>query len=240
MITVRRSSERHYARREHRQLWSSFHAPRAGDSFALGFGVLECFDEYRLDAKASLLVSPPLGFDVVSYVLTGVVASQHTSRQTAILRAGDFQRASGGTAGGLRQSNPSFSHETHLLQLWLRHGTSHSARPPEQRRFSVAERRGALCLVAAGGAREAALRLQEDVLIYSSVLNPGQHLVHELGARRSAWLHVVHGEITCDDAVLQTGDAASFALERAVSLTACAPSEVLIVDLAHLASAAPI
>lgn len=240
MITLRRSSERHHVHRAQRQGWSSFHAERSGDAFAHGFGVLACFEEHRLAAKANLVVHPPPGIDVVSYVLAGVLASRHSSRQTAILRAGDFQRASGGASGELRQSNMSPSHEAHFLQLWLRHGTAQPAPLPEQRRFSVAERRGNLCLIASGVPNEAALRLHEDVSIYSSVLDPGQHLVHELAARRSAWLHVVQGEVSCDDNGLHSGDAASFALERSVSMTARVPSEVLLVDLAHLASAAPI
>jgi len=237
MITYRRSSERHHVRRARSQEWSSFRAQRSGDGFAHGFGVLERFDERRLEVKGSTLVRPPPGTDVISYVLAGVLRSRHASRQTTLLRAGDFQRVSG---SALRQSNPSLSQDAHFLQLWLRHGASHVDEPPEQRRFSAAQRRGALCLVAGGRARDVALRLHGDVLIYSAILDPGQHLVHELGARRSAWLHVVNGTIASDDDELRTGDAASFTLERSVSLTARAPSEVLIVELAHLASAAPV
>ena len=240
MITLRRSSERHHARWARRQGWSSFEGRPNADGFAFGFGVLERFDEHRLEAKASLLVQPAQGFEVISYVVTGVVASRHSPGQTSILRAGDFQRVSGGQPGGLRQTNPSSRNDARLLQLWLRRGAPHPTRPPEQRRFSGAQRRGALCLIAGGDAREAALQLREDVLIFSAVLDPGQHIVHELSPRRSAWLHVVQGEITSNDSTLVAGDAASFALERSVSLTARSPSEVLIVDLAHLASAAPI
>lgn len=240
MITLRRSSERHYVRRARRHGWSSFHSQRAQDTFALGFGPLERFDEHRLGVTASVLVQPAQCVEVVTYVLAGVVSSRHSARHTAILRAGDFQRTSGGVSRALRQSNLSSSYEAHLLQLWLRHGAGPSAECSEQRRFSVAERRGALCLIAAGGARDAALRLYEDVLIFSAILDPGQHLVYELAARRSAWLHVVQGTISCDDSELHAGDAASFVLERSVSLTARTACEVLVLDLAHLASAAPV
>lgn len=238
MITLRRSSERHYVRHASRQEWSSFQAGRSGDSFALGFGALERFDEHKLEASASLLVHPLEEVEVISCVLAGVVASRGSARPTAILRAGDIECAGGGDASGLRQRNLSRSHPAHVLQLWLRHRPARPTSGADQRHFSAAERRGALCLIAAGDGREGAIHLRHDVLVYSAILEPGKHVVHELGARRSAWLHIVQGEVRCEDMALHTGDAASFALERAVSVTARQPTELLIVNLAHLASAA--
>jgi redox-sensitive bicupin YhaK (pirin superfamily) len=239
MITLRRAAERQHVRHTHSEEWSSFQADRSGDGFAHGFGALERFDEHRLEPRGSVLVRPERGFEVISYVLEGVIACRDTARRTAILRAGDFQRVSGGDQVGLRQSNASHSHSAQVLQLWLRRGSARHAASPEQRRFSAAERRGGLRLIASEDARDGALRLAQDVLIYSAILDPGQHLVHELASRRSAWLHVIRGELTSEDTELSTGDAASFAMERAVSMTARAPSEVLLVDLAHLASARP-
>ncbi|HET6335409.1 MAG TPA: pirin family protein [Polyangiales bacterium] len=237
MITLRKSGERHHVRRTHREEWCSFHAERADDGFSLGFGALERFDEHRLEARASVLVRPPRGFEVISYVSAGVVACRDAARRTSILRAGDFQRVSGGDSVGLRQSNASRSQAAHVVQLWLRNGAARRAPNPDQRRFTAAERRGGLRLIASDEVRDDALRLAVDVRIYSALVDPGQNLVHELAYRRSAWLHVMLGEVTCEDAVLESGDAASFALERAVSMTARVPSEVLLVDLAHLTTA---
>ncbi|HET6339541.1 MAG TPA: pirin family protein [Polyangiales bacterium] len=237
MITLRRSDARHHVQGTGREQWASFHPEHTGDGFALGFGPLERFDEHRLDARASVLVHPSRGVEVVSYVLTGVVASRDAALHTSMLHAGDFQRVSGSEAGGLRQSNASRSLDACVIQLWLRHDSARHSPVPEQRSFSAAERRGGLRLVASEDARDGTLRLKLDVLIYSALLDTGQHLVHELKPRRSAWLHVIRGAVSCEDTLLDAGDAASFALQRAASWTARMPSEVLLVDLAHLASA---
>ena len=117
MITLRRSTERHHVRRTRRQEWIGFHAGRSGDVFALGFGALERFDEHRLDPRASVLVHPARGAEVISYVLAGVIACRDTARRTAILRPGDFQRVSGGDSSGLRQTNTSHRHSAQVLQL---------------------------------------------------------------------------------------------------------------------------
>ena len=101
----------------------------------------------------------------------------------------------------------------------------------EQKRFSAAERRGGLCVVASPDARRGSLRLHQDALLYSAMLDPGKHVVHELGEGRSAWLHLVEGEATLGDVVLTSGDGAGLTAERAVSLTAREETEILLVDL---------
>ena len=101
----------------------------------------------------------------------------------------------------------------------------------EQKRFSTAERRGALCVVASPDARRGSLRLHQDALLYSALLGPGKHVVHALPEGRSAWLHLVEGEITLGDVILFSGDGAGLTGERAVSLTAREETEILLVDL---------
>ena len=63
------------------------------------------------------------------------------------------------------------------------------------------------------------------------MLGPGKHVVHELREGRSAWLHLVEGEVTLGDVVLSSGDGAGLTAERAVSLTAREETEILLLDL---------
>jgi redox-sensitive bicupin YhaK (pirin superfamily) len=75
------------------------------------------------------------------------------------------------------------------------------------------------------------LHLREDALIYSALLEPGQHVVHDLESGRAAWLHIVTGAVTLGDAVLRTGDGAGISEQRPVSFTAREDTEILLVDL---------
>ena len=101
----------------------------------------------------------------------------------------------------------------------------------QQKRFTAAECRDRLRVVASPDARGGSLRINQDALIHSALLEPGQHVVHELSHGRSAWIHVVQGEVTLGDIVLAAGDGAGVTGERAVSLTAREDSEILLVDL---------
>lgn len=54
--------------------------------------------------------------------------------------------------------------------------------------------------------RNGSLSTHQDALVYSGVLDLGHHLVYKLLPGRSAWLHIVYGEVTLQDLVLTQGD----------------------------------
>jgi redox-sensitive bicupin YhaK (pirin superfamily) len=138
-----------------------------------------------------------------------------------------------------RETNVSRSDWAHVFQIWLRPSEVGLAPSQEQKRFSAAERRGVLRIVASSDGRRASLRIHQDAVLCSAMLDPGQHVVHELAPGRSAWLHVVKGEVTLGDVVVATGDGAGLSGERAVSFTARAVTEILLVDLGEAPASAP-
>jgi redox-sensitive bicupin YhaK (pirin superfamily) len=75
------------------------------------------------------------------------------------------------------------------------------------------------------------LQILQDAVIYSSILDPGHHLVHELLPGRTAWLHIVFGEATLNEIVLTQGDGVGVMIEPSVSLTVQKSAEILLVDL---------
>jgi redox-sensitive bicupin YhaK (pirin superfamily) len=102
----------------------------------------------------------------------------------------------------------------------------------ERKHYPFSDRRGNLRLIASPDGSAASLRLQQDVRIYSSVLDPGRHMVHELRPGRGGWLQVVAGRVLLVDQSLEAGDGASLDDEPAVSFTAQVASEILLFDLA--------
>jgi len=130
------------------------------------------------------------------------------------------------------ETNISRADWAHVFQIRLHGSDSTRELAREHKRFSTAERRGVLRVVASPDVRAGSLRLHEDTRLYSTILEPGQHVVHELAPSRAAWLHVVLREVTLRDLALTAGDGAGLAAERAVSVTARQPSEILLCDLA--------
>lgn len=239
MIAVRRTRERRHERRGKQESWLSFDAQAPADSpLTGGFNDLHILKESRLPPGGR---SPPHlhhGEESITYVLEGALAYDDSLGRSGVLNAGEFRRMAAGRGVTCKETNPSRSDWAHVFQVWLR---SHDAqvRPGhEQKRFSAAERRGKLCLVASPDGRSGSLQLQADARVYSALLERGRHLVHDLALGRGAWLQVVAGELTLGDNVLFTGDGASVSGERPLSFTARAETEVLLVDLVEPRSAA--
>jgi redox-sensitive bicupin YhaK (pirin superfamily) len=148
-----------------------------------------------------------------------------------VIQAGEFHRLTAGR--GLRHSETNLSRTdwAHVFQIWLRPSAIGLEPSRSQKRFSAAERRGVLCVVASPDGRRGSLTIDPHALIYSAMLDRGHHVVHEVLAGRLAWLHLLQGTVTFGDIVLTTGDGAGVTAERAVSLTAQETSEVLLLDL---------
>jgi len=231
MIMLRRAGERRRDRRREQQVWLTFDAQDRTDPLADGFGALEGLDEDRLSPGAELPRRTRRDAEIITYVLRGGLAFDGSMGRSGVLQAGEFQRTTPGREVRQGETNASRTDWAHVFRLWLRPSEAELDPGREQKRFSTAERRGGLCVVASPDARRGSLRLHQDALLYSALLGPGKHVVHALREGRSAWLHLVEGEITLGDVILFSGDGAGLTAERAVSLTAREETEILLVDL---------
>jgi redox-sensitive bicupin YhaK (pirin superfamily) len=231
MITLRRTAQRHHDRSLQQEVWLTFDPQDRSDPLADGFGALEILDEDRLSPGAALCRRGHHDAEIVTYVREGALAYDDASGRSGVIQAGEFQRTTTGSGSHHNETNASRTDWAHVYQIRLRAAQGGLAPGLEQRRFSAAERRGWLCVVASPDGRRGSLRIHQDAVLYSALLRPGKHVVHELGEGRRAWLHLIEGEIALGDVVLSSGDAAGVTAERAVSLTARDETEILLVDL---------
>ena len=83
--------------------------------------------------------------------------------------AGEFQQTTPGGTGRHREKNASRTDSAHVFRLWL--GPCQAGLEPAltQKRFSTADRRGALCVVASPDGRRGSLLLHQDALLYSAL-----------------------------------------------------------------------
>ena len=233
MIALRRDRERHHVQHRKHDAWLTFDPQDRTDSLAGGFGALESLNEDRFPPGAGVRLHPRSGGEVITYVLEGALAQEDSSGRSGVIYMGEFQRLIAGRGIRRSETNASRTKWAHVFQIWLCPPRPGIEPGYEQKRFSGAQRRGLLCVVASPDGRQGSLRVHQDALIYSSLLDPGQHLVHELTQGRSAWLHIVRGEATFGDFVLATGDGVGVTAEPAVSLTAREGTEILLVDLSE-------
>jgi hypothetical protein len=234
MITLRRNKERQHDRRRKQEVWHTFFPGEPADPphpFAYGFGILEVLNEDRLPPAAAAPRHQHHDAEIVTYVREGALAYEDSRGRSGVVHAGEFQRMTAGRGVRHSETNASRNDWAHVFQIWLRPTEAGLDPSQEQKRFTAAQRHGGLCVVASPDARRGSLRIHQDALLYSALLDPGQHVVHELSAGRCAWLHLVQGEVTLADTVLTTGDGAGITAQRAVSLTARDATEILFLDI---------
>lgn len=235
MIAVRRDGERRHERRREQEAWLTFGSRERGATVANGFGLLEIIGEHRLPPNADVK-HPRHDAEIITYVREGALAYEDSTGRSGIIQAGEFQHMTARRGVRHCETNASRTDWAHVFQIWLRPLEGAIAPSQQQKRFSAAERRGVLRVIASPDARRGSLRIQQDALMCSAMLDPGQHVVHELLSGRSAWLHVVKGVVALGDITLATGDGAGITAERAVSFRAREPAEILLVDLGEAAA----
>lgn len=232
VISVRRAVDRRHEPVLTPQQWHTFQADGPSPDHVAGFHVLEHLDEARLPPDEELPRGQFIRAEWLTYVFEGSLSYEDERGQRGVLRAGAFQRASSSFDRRNRETNVSRTEWAHFFQFGL-HPTATPSPGHQECHFSVADRRDVLCLVASQQGGDGVLRLDQDVNLYSSCLDGGRHLVHELAPGRVAWVHVVRGGAKVMEEDLQEGDGAAITGERAVSLTADGESEVLVFDLSE-------
>lgn len=231
MITLRRDTERHYDRHRKHEVWLTFYPLDRTDPLANGFGNLAVLDELRLPPGGGTAPHSRDEAEIVTHVHKGSLAHEASTGSSGVIHAGEFQCMTTGRGFRYKETNASQTDWAHFFQISLRPSEAGPDRAHEQKRFTAAQRRNGLCIVASPDGRKGSLRIHQDTLIYSSILDPGHHIVHELLPGRSAWLHIMYGEATLNDIVLTQGDGVGVTIEPAVSLTVQEHTEILLVDL---------
>jgi redox-sensitive bicupin YhaK (pirin superfamily) len=231
VVIVLRSHQRRYLQQGREKLWHSFYSPDHPAHLEQGFGALVALDENRLPPGNDTMAQVDHETEIVSYVRRGALSQADPAGDSLVIQAGEFQVMSTGRRMRRRERSVSQSDGLHIFRMTFRPSEVGLARAQEHKRFTAAQRRRQLCVVASPDGRGGSLRIHQDAIVISSVLDSGHHVVHILEPGRSAWLHIVSGETTLQDILLIEGDGAGITDEPSVSLTACVSTEVLLIDV---------
>jgi redox-sensitive bicupin YhaK (pirin superfamily) len=232
MVTVRRAADRgrsafDWLDSRHTFSFADYHDPRH-----MGFRALRVINEDRVAPGRGFGTHPHRDMEIITYVIDGAVEHRDSMGNGSVIRPGDVQRMSAGTGVTHSEFNPSDAAPVHFLQIWILPERTGLAPSYEQRRFPAAEKRAMLRLIASNDGRDGSVVVFQDVDVFAAVLEPGEEVTHALQHGRHAWVQVVSGAAAIDGAALAPGDGAAVSEERAVTLRAREPAEVLLFDLA--------
>lgn len=223
-----RSSERLRDLRLDGGSWYTFHSEHRAE-FVAGFGALRMLNEHRISPGARVPRHLIEVASLVTYVLAGELTCRDSFGRSSVCRAGEFSHTAGLRSIHYSEVNKS-SDIAHVFQLYLLRHNGDSEPTREQKRFSVADRRGGWCAVAAPNGTDGALVVNSGAVVYSAIFGEGQHAVFELPTASRAWLHIVRGDAIVDaSSELNAGDGVGFDAGVAVSLRATSECECLLI-----------
>ena len=231
MILIHKSNDRGHA--DHGWLDSrfSFSFAEYFDPDHVQFRTLRVMNDDRIAGGGGFPTHPHRDMEIVTYVLEGALAHKDSMGNGSVIRPGDVQYMSAGTGVAHSEFNASKKEPVHFLQIWILPERKSLKPGYEQKHFSEESRQGQLRLIASPGGEEGSVSIHQDVRLYSALLGKGQTVTHALTPGRHAWVQVARGAVRLGEQTLKAGDGAAISEEKAITLTADAPSEVLLFDL---------
>ena len=232
MIEIRKSNERGSANHGWLETKHTFSFADYYDPAHMGFRSLRVINEDSIEPNSGFDTHEHRDMEIITYVIEGSLNHKDSMSNGSSISAGEVQRMSAGTGVAHSEFNHSVGARVHLLQIWLLPEEQAIKPSYEQKSFSRNDKLNTLTLVASRQGQQGSMKINQDVSVFASVLDPGKYIRHELKPGRFAWIQVVSGELQVNGMTLSAGDGASASAERVLNIKAERTSEFLLFDLA--------
>jgi redox-sensitive bicupin YhaK (pirin superfamily) len=231
MITLRKSNERGHQNHGWLDTYHTFSFADYFDRNHMGFRSLRVINEDRVSPAQGFGAHPHDNMEILTYVLSGALAHKDSMGHVETLRAGELQRMTAGTGIMHSEYNASQTDPVHFLQIWLRPAQKNLTPSYEQMKLDPEQKANQFFLAASPDA--GAMKINQDARVLIGDVAANSELVHPIAPGRSAWLHVIRGNVAVDGLQLAAGDAVALTEESKAAIRGRdANSEVLLFDLA--------
>lgn len=199
------------------------------DPSRMGWGRLRVWNDDEIAAKSGFPPHPHADMEIITYVRTGAITHQDSMGNKGRTGAGDVQVMSAGT--GVRHAEYNLEDETTtLFQIWIE-----TDRPGAQpswgaQAFPKSDRSGRFSVLASGDPADQALAINADARVLGATLKAGESLTYDLAEGRRAYLVPAVGEVEVNGVGLNARDGAAITDVPAITVTAKADAELVMVD----------
>jgi len=230
-LQVRKSSDRGYANHGWLQSYHSFSFAEYFDRNHMHFSALRVINDDIIAPGQGFGMHPHCDMEIITYILRGELQHKDSIGHGSIIKAGDVQRMTAGTGIVHSEFNASDTSDAHLLQIWIMPDSLNLEPSYEEKHFSTEQKLNQWCLMAARDNQGAAIKVNQDMQLYASVLGAAVSLAYTVNDNRSAYLHIARGNIEIDGQQIVSGDAVMLNGGAELHIKAIAESELLLFDL---------
>jgi redox-sensitive bicupin YhaK (pirin superfamily) len=234
-MLVRKAGDRMHSTHGWLDSWHTFSFADHYDPKFMGFRSLRVINDDTVQPAMGFGTHSHRDMEIISYVLEGELEHKDNIGTGSVIRPGDVQKMSAGSGIAHSEFNHSKQDLVHFLQIWIIPDKAGVKPSYEQIHYPVADRAGTLKLVGSNQKQEGLIHIQQDVQLYSTVLqSAAQRVEHPLAAGRYAWVHVARGSVEVNGKTLSAGDGAAIAADTgaaAVTLQGAPEGEALLFDM---------
>lgn len=232
MINIRRSDERGGGNYGWLDTKYTFSFNTYYDPKFMGFRNLRVINEDYVAANQGFGTHGHANMEIITYVMSGALAHKDSTGGSEVLRPHEVQRMTAGTGIEHSEFNPSETEKVHLYQIWILPETDGLEPGYEQTYFAPETKKGKLKLVASRGGDDGSVQINQDVKLYSSMLETGETVSHSLAENRHAWIQIVKGSVDLNGEILNQSDGAAISDERLLKIKSLTDeTEFLLFDL---------
>ncbi len=232
MLKLRKSEERGYADHGWLKSYHSFSFANYHDPNHMGWGNLRVINEDRIEPGTGFGKHSHRNMEIISYVLSGELAHQDSMGNIKAIPPGDVQRMSAGTGVTHSEFNNAKNQATHFLQIWIEPNVQEIPPGYEQKTIPLAEKQGALRLVASPNGENGSVVIHADAKLYAGLLDENEIASIKIDPHRKAYVHLIRGELAVNGQKITSGDAVLLEQESKIQITLANMAEVLVFDLA--------
>jgi redox-sensitive bicupin YhaK (pirin superfamily) len=232
MIQVRMATERGHFNHGWLDTYHTFSFSDYFDPAHMGFRSLRVVNDDRVAPGQGFGMHGHRDMEIVTYVLEGALEHKDSMGNGSIIRAGELQRMTAGTGVRHSEFNPSVKEWVHLYQIWLLPERKGLEPGYQELALTDGQKHNRFRLVASPDGVDGSLAIHQDARLYLASLVPGQAVAHSIERGRAAWFQVLRGNVSVLNHNLGAGDGVAITDEKAASVQATAPAEVLLFDLA--------
>ena len=240
-MIVRKSSERGHANHGWLDSYHSFSFGRYIDRNWMGYSALRVINEDVIAPGQGFGMHSHDNMEIITVILQGELAHKDSLGNVETIKQGQVQRMTAGTGITHSEFNASDTDPVHLLQIWITPNQLGLAPGYEDGFFSDAQKHNQWCLLASEKASNGALKIHQDMQLFSCKLSERNQLQFALIEGRTAYLQVASGSIEIASKQLNAGDAAMFDAAmfdaamfdatELIQITAHKDAEILLFDL---------
>jgi len=195
----------------------------------MNFGVLRVINDDLIKANTGFDTHPHRDMEIISYVVKGQLTHGDSMGNRNTLSRGHVQYMSAGTS--IFHSEHNLGEETlRLLQIWILPDRKGYDPSYGDYRFNWEDRNNKWLHMVSSKARNAEIKINQDINIYSAELDKGKEISFPVKKHRQAYLVQIEGSSLINDVNLNERDGMEI-VEENLLIKAIETSHLLIIEM---------